>query len=291
MSEITYLHVLTAKTMLSNSNDWLNTPDIVQMIESHTLGPGVLTEVRGAHDQLASALGWRQRLSVKLLEMTKDITTQDGEHDRFLRMLYYVLTALIEGADSPGEAERYLSARHLLIPDGLAQTRYTYANEHGAVIEVQQRITPEVEQVLQQTVVAGRSLWEIYQRWITAGQRLGQLVKERSRLESSMLQSSEGPTHVREARQVWLRVVRMFISAVTIMDLPDDGWRQIFAPLRRDVVNALEALRERGESADPVPDEVPDEAPDDIPGEDAPEPEPEDLPEATPEPLPVELSA
>lgn len=287
MSEITYLHLLTAKTMLSNSSVWLNNPEIVQMVENHPMGPGVLGEVRGAHDELNRALSWRMRLGAELLAMTRRITAQDHEHDRMLRMLYYILTGLAEGADDPAEAERYLAARNLLIPDGLAQTRMSYAEEHGAAVAVQLRITPEIEQLLQQTVVAGRSLLEVYQRWLAAGQLLGELVKERSRVESSMLMSAEGPIHVREARRIWLRVVRMFITAVDVMDLPGDGWRRIFSPLQRDVATALEALRARmGEVPDELGDELPGDIDDELPGDIG-----DELPGDIGDELPSEISA
>ena len=91
----------------------------------------------------------------------------------------------------------------------------------------------------------------------------------------------EGRVHVREARRIWLRVVRMFITAVDVMDLPGDGWRRIFSPLQRDVAMALESLRTRtgedlpdepgedlpGEIGDALPDEIGAELPGELPGE------------------------
>lgn len=267
MSEITYLHVLTASTMLSNSDVWLHNPGIVQMIENHPLGPGALGEVRGAHDQLATAVNRKRRLGQQVLDMTRRITAQDRDHDRFLRVLYHVLTSLAEATDNPAEAERYLTARDMLMPDGLAQTRFTYADEHGAVLEVLQRITPDIEALLLQTAIAGRPLMAIYQRWVGAGQQLGQLVKERTRIQSSMMQGNEGaPLHVRMARKEWLRVVRMFIAVVDIMNLPAHGWQTIFAPLQRDIDNALVAIQARADdtgdevSQDAGGDEVPQDA-------------------------------
>ena len=286
MSEITHLHILTAKTMLSHSNVWLGNPDIVQMIESHPMGAGVLTEVRSAHDQLARAVSWKLRLGARILDMTQRIAQLDADHDRFLRMLFFILTALAEGADDPGEAAQYLTARDLLVPGGLAQTRYSYADQHGAVIEVQDRMTSEVELLLQQTEVAGRSLLDVYQRWVAAGQQLGELIKDRERTRASMTADAEVPTHLREARRAWLQVVRMFISAVRIMNLPDDGWQQIFAPVQRDIRNALEAMRERtGE-----PDGSPDDMPDDLLDDDLPDEMPDDFPVDLPEPV-IESSA
>lgn len=240
MSEITNLHLLPAKTMLSNSSVWLTDPEIVQLVEGHPMGPGVIIEVRGVHDRLAGAVGWRLRLGAELLDMTRRIGAHDDAHDRAVRMLYYILTALAEGADTPAEAARYLAARALLLPGGLAQTRQSYADEHGAVLAVQERMTAEVEALLEQTVVAGRSLLEVYQRWIAAGQMLGQLVKERSQLEASTRPGADNASLIREARWAWLRVVRMFIRAVGFMNLSEEGWRKIFAPLQRDIASALQ---------------------------------------------------
>lgn len=293
MNEITYLHLLPGETMLSNSHAWLENPDIVQAVESHPIGFGVFTEMRSVHGNLSEALDLKQQLATKLMEMTRSITLADGEHDSYLRAIYNLLTGLAEAAENPAEAARFLAVRDMLFPLGLGQTKQSYAQEHGAVVKCEERMTPDVQQLLQQTQVGSRTLWDLYQRWVAAGKQLGVLTKERSRIaESALLRSAGAPTHLREARYAWLRVVRMFIGAIGFLGLDAEVERALFAPLRRDVADTLAAMRARAEGSGEDLDELPgfdDGAEGDVPDIDGgvlpdidegplPEPAPEESP-------------
>ena len=278
MNEITYLHLLRPETMLSNSHAWLNNNDIVLAVESHVLGLGMFGEIRTAHEGLSEALDGKLQLAARLMALTQTIALVDGEHDSCLRALYNLFTGLAEAETDPGRAARWLAVRDLLFPQGLAQTQHSYAQEHGAVVKSEERMTPEVQELLEQTTIGSGTLWALYLRWVAAGKQLGELVKERSRVEESMLLRNGGaPVHVREARKTWLRVVRVFIGAAELLNLEPNVERAIFAPLRRDVADAVAAFRARGQDIDGEYD-------DDLPtGDDG--ALPDDMPAAGDEPI------
>lgn len=170
-------------------------------------------------------------------------------------------------SDDPAAASAYLNARNLLFPDALRVVRLSYSDEHGAAVEMEQRITPAIRQLLADTRVGDTTLAALYDQWVAAGKRLGELTKKRARARSSVKRSGTEPAPIdtAAARLAWVRTAQVFRTIVELLPLDADQRRALFDPLERDIERAQRA-RPRTPMTDPDPtgdaDDLIDEAED-----------------------------
>lgn len=235
------LQLLSAESMLSHSRQWLANTEVRTHLESHPLGESALAEIANAHEFLTETLVTWQSLTAMVSSLSTAIVAEDNEHDRFARALYGFLSALAESVDSPEQAEKYLEARALLFPWGLSITQRTYSEEHHAVMEVDRRLTPTVRILMDDTRIGDGNLTDIYDKWIIAGKRLGAQVRERARLEASMVQrgGAELIPRLNDARSSWARAVRVFLSVLDVLPLDPEVRDRVLAPLARDVDDSI----------------------------------------------------
>lgn len=235
------LQLLSAENMLSHSRQWLANKEVRSQMEGHPLGESALVELTSAHDFLTETLVTWQSLTAMVSSLSTAIIAEDNEHDRYARALHGFLSALAESVETPEEAEKYLEARALLFPWGLSITQRTYTEEHHGVMEVDRRLTPAVRVLLDDTAIGQGNLTDIYDKWIIAGKRLGAQVRERSRLEASMVQrgGAELIPRLNDARSSWARAVRVFLSVLDVLPLPKSIRDQVLSPLVRDVDDSI----------------------------------------------------
>ena len=250
------LHSLSAESMLSHSRRWLANKEVRDLLESHPLGKTAMGEIEGAHEFLTETLVTWQSLNAMVTSLSNAIIAEDNEHDRFARALYGFLSALAESVDSPDEAEKYLEARAMMFPWGLSITQRSYAEEHQAVLEVDRRLTPPIRVLMDETRIGNGTLTDIYDKWIIAGKRLGAQVRERARLEASMVQrgGAELIPRLHDARTSWARAVRVLLSVLDVLPLESTVRERILTPLTRDVDDSVrvQALtRHRTEESGP----------------------------------------
>lgn len=175
---------LSNHVMLAHSDALLHTPPLRSTLDRHPLSAAIAAQLLIAHDNLAAKKNVREQAGVALDEMSNDIAQLDHGHDRFARGLYWHLGALAECATSPEEAESYLDLQARLFPYGLNVVRFSYLAEAGAIVELEQRVTPEMRKRLGKIRVGERTLADVYQAWVDAGKALGRKVRERTRLQA-----------------------------------------------------------------------------------------------------------
>ena len=250
------LQLLSAESMLSHSRQWLANKEVRALLEAHPLGKTAMAEIESAHEFLTETLVTWQSLNAMVTSLSNAIIAEDNEHDRFARALYGFLSALAESVETPDEAEKYLEARAMMFPWGLSITQRSYTEEHHAVLEVDRRLTPPVRVLMDETRIGLGTLTDIYDKWIIAGKRLGAQVRERARLEASMVQrgGAELIPRLNDARGSWARAVRVLLSVIDVLPIEPEIRDRILEPLVRDVDDSIrvQALtRHRSDDSSP----------------------------------------
>ena len=267
------LKVLSSESMLSNSNEWLNNPELRRELEKHPLARAMLVELQSNHDGLSATVSARKLLVDALQRLTAELDLTDGLHDRSARGLGKLIAGLIEVSTDPQQIAQLIQARDTLFPEGMQFVQWSYSDEHGAVVEMESRLSPEVRSFLARTRVGETTLLAIYDQWVAAGMRLGELTKERARIRATMSRTGTVAASIDtvEARNAWVRATQVFLSILAMLPLEDDTRRALLAPLERDVALSLQSRARRGgagEAGDEILDESGDELLDELSDDD-----------------------
>jgi hypothetical protein len=251
---------LSTQTMLSHSDEWLNTPEIRAMLIGRPLTLALIVELQGSHDELAEKQSQRARIFAELGQITGEMTRLDRIHDRKARAMHALLQGLAEGTEDAGKAAQFLDLLARLFPRGLGVVQRSYIDEAGAVIEMQRQVTDEVLAFMESVRVDAQSLADIYRDWVAVGLALGRLARQRARLQRAITRNGTASATIdtRAARQRWIRTVATLVSMVAMLKLSDEEREKLLAPLERSIADAT---RRRG---NPGPD---DDAGDELDGD------------------------
>ena len=253
---------LSNQVMLAHSDALLHTPALRNNLDAHPLGAALAHQLQLAHDELAAKQNLREQTSVSLDEMSSEITQLDHDHDRFARGFYWHLGALAECAASPQEAESYLDLQARLFPDGLNVVRLAYLAEAGAIVELEQRVTPELRKRLGKIRVGERTLGDIYQAWVDAGKTLGRKVRERARLQESLSGSGTAVAEhdTRAARRGWVRIMSALMNTIDLIPMSKQDREAIIGPVEQSM-RAVDRNRGGNDDVDENDDDDLDAAP------------------------------
>lgn len=259
------LNTLSSEVMLSNSQEWLTNPHLRRALEAHPLGSAMLVEIQAIHDRLSGTVSERNLLDDTLQRLTAELDVTDLVHDRKARGLHGLINALIEVSDDPQEIAMLTKVREALFPHQLRVVRWSYSDEHGAVVEMQERISAEVRAYLAEARVGKTALLAFYEQWVAAGMRLGELTKKRARIQATVKRTGvvEPSIDIKAARREWIRVIRVFLEIVAMLPLGDKMRRALLAPLERDVAQSLQSRARRiaaGGEGDGIGSGEPDES-------------------------------
>ena len=255
------LNVLQPQAMLAHSQAWLTEPAIRDALLAHSLGKSILAEIQVVHDLLAGMLGQRHMLTITLEKLAERITRADERHDRYARGLYWMLRSLAEVAEIEEEAVLFRNALALLFPTDLAIVRRSYVEEHGAALETEKRITPEVRGLLERTMVHGRPLAALLDRWLAAGKELGQYTRERAQLRSTVQRTGEVTASIdtMSIRNEWIRTGQLFLDIIAKLPLDEGVRRLILAPLEQNIDEAIRRRARNTSNDATAEDDVVDE--------------------------------
>jgi hypothetical protein len=235
------LSILTISVMVLITKEWLANPVIVAELTRHHLGAAIWKEIGRVHKLISEFR--RQRMSVEALlaALTEKLTFLDELHDRKARSLHNLLLSLADATNNPAQARKLRDLDALLFPHQLRIVQMSYFDEAGAVIELEQRVTPEVMRTLESIRVGDQTLADVYREWVEAGHELGRLVQERARVEASLsVNGSTAPqTHVRQVRSAWIRGVRLLLDTLDMFELSDAARESILAPLEKSIHDAV----------------------------------------------------
>lgn len=235
------LNILTISVMVLITREWLANQLIVAALTRHHLGESIWKEIARIHKLVSEFRQQRMSIEALLASLTEKITFLDRIHDTKARALHNLLLGLIEATNDAALARRLLELHALLFPNQLRIITMSYFEEAGAIIELEQRVTPEVLLTLESIRVADQTLADIYREWVEAGHELGRLAQERARVEASL--SAEGSTapqtQVRQVRSTWIRGVRLLLDSLDILELPDAARESLLAPLEKSIQDAM----------------------------------------------------
>jgi hypothetical protein len=224
--------------MLSLTQGWLNDSQLREAISAQPIGAAAYDNLRKSGAELARAYGLRSQVDKELASLGELLQVHDGDFDRYVRALYYHLTALIEAAATPELAHQYRELRDFLFPLGLSIVQHSYMAESGATVQIEESISTEQRAKLHSIRVADHTLGELYQRWIDAGRALGERELERMQLQASLSRQTPAKSSTKSMRYRWIRAVRMTIDAMDTMSLHDEARHLFMFPLLKCLANA-----------------------------------------------------
>jgi hypothetical protein len=222
---------LPTPVMLTLTQGWLNDSQLREEISAHPLGAAAYDNLRGSGTELAQSYGLRSQVDKELARLGELLQGHDGDFDRFVRALYYHLTALIEAAPTPELASEYRELRNFLFPGGLSLVQRSYMAESGATVQIEESISPEQLARLHGIRVADHTLGSLYQGWIAAGRALGEYELERIKLQAAISRQTPIQASTKRMRHRWIRAVRMIIDAMDAMSLPAEARNKFLDPL------------------------------------------------------------
>jgi hypothetical protein len=236
-----YLHILTISVMIAITREWLANPMIATEITKHPLGAGIWKEIARIHKLVSEFRQHRMSAETALAKLTEIITALDLTHDTKARALYTLLLGLAEATNDQTLARKLRELNALLFPQQLRINQMSYLDEAGAVVELEQRVTPEVTLILESIRVGEQTLADVYREWIAAGHELGSKAQERACIEASLMAngSTAPQTQVRQVRTAWVRGVRLLLDTLDMLELSTTTRESLLAPLRKAIHSAM----------------------------------------------------
>lgn len=161
-------------------------------------------------------------------ELTDEGVALDRLHDRKARAAWSLLEGAILAADDDVTAQRFTEARDRLFPDGVAVVQGTWMAEVGNA----SRLKLELEDTALRETLAelrlndGETLLSVVKSWRRAGQRLGQVVQERSAIADVPATDS-----LREVRNTWMTLCTTLGQLRAVAELSPEDDRAVFGPL------------------------------------------------------------
>ncbi|MBN2529730.1 MAG: hypothetical protein JXR76_25290 [Deltaproteobacteria bacterium] len=221
-------------TMIAISTSWVNAKKNRRLLEAHPLTAGLVPILETVHTDLLNTTVVPSELAEKSKALSDEAARLDGLYDAGYRLLHSMLTATSlaypENQRMPLE-----NLVNTLLPEGAAGTRQSYLAESGAVELAFSRLTPEMEAILRNIAVANMTLYEVFNKWVDAGRRLGEVETERALLMDQKKDENRiTGRDVQKARYRWIRAVNALESMLALeSDISDADKARILQPLRR----------------------------------------------------------
>lgn len=217
------LRNLSTETMLALSSAWTDPERDRPALEASAETAALLPKLDAAREGLAATA--RPALVIEaereLAELQAEEVNVDRVHDRKLRGIFYLLTALAELADDPRDAEARRALRDALLPIGLAATQRSYLEEAGDIEALDQRLNDEQREELGRVPVDhGRTLADEIGAWTSSARKLGELEGKRAELAAKRsAKPSDRASSVAKGRNRWIRVVDTIIRSIALNDV------------------------------------------------------------------------
>lgn len=240
------LKYLTLDEMIDLSHAWVNPQnDAHRCIARQAKLSALLDDLARAHARLLEVPPPPE--SPQRDALAAEASAKDAEHDRLAGGIYGLLTAL--GQLDPQGAE-LLALRDTLMPEGLSKVVHgSYRAQAGNARRVRAQLNAELRAGLKRVHLRRGTLLDHVEAWLDAGEALGALEEQRSRLDAA---SVPGPGRaLNDARNVWIRTVNALESLAALAELDADSERLVFGALREAEARAVQrSLRRRGAKED-----------------------------------------
>ncbi|MEL6182941.1 MAG: hypothetical protein AAFS10_28555, partial [Myxococcota bacterium] len=201
------------------------------MLESIPTAAAMLPRLARVHSALEGVRSGNSEGGQRLLELVSEATETDRLHDRKVRGLYHLLTALSELTEEPMGAARYLDLRDALLPHGLETADLSYHDEADSALYAEQRLTPQQRDMLKRIPLpwGGIAMNEV-DAWRETGRRLVQIEHHWATLKRKAT-GDGGSSDLIHARHAWVKVVRTLRQVLELDESPKHIVDSILRPL------------------------------------------------------------
>ncbi|HRI66841.1 MAG TPA: hypothetical protein PK156_21490 [Polyangium sp.] len=207
------LKELSSARMISIGEAWLDPARDRAKFQQLAAGQSLLTLIQSAHEGLVATQRSQDPTSREVVAILEKQARLDKRHDRKIRALYYLLNGLAEASDDPNEAAAFVTARDELLPKGLSVTKEGYREEAQNVDLASRRVSASSQGLLKKIALRRSTLWNLVEDWFAAGRELGELERQKDRLEATPGGSAG---EALRAKNTWIRVVTHIESTLEL---------------------------------------------------------------------------
>lgn len=245
------LRDLSTAKMVRISGAWLDADHEQPVLLGLRRVEPLLGDLQRVHTGLLQSQRKTDQGSAELKRLGAKAAELDAVHDRRARGIYDGLGALANLVDDPERAKAARTAQAELFPDGLTITTRSYSDEAGEAELVGGRMSPATKALLKAESLGGVSFATHVTRWRSAARELGAVEQERTVLQAELKAEPRGTTAAR-ARNAWIKIMTVILSALELEDLSDETRRKLLRPLLVE----QEKSASRGRAVDEVDDEA-----------------------------------
>lgn len=225
------IRIFTTQLMVLFSGRWLDPEGERPILERYPLTSALLPRLAQTHAKLIAfqrATFETQGAIAKLQERQAEL---DALHDRKMRGVFNMLTALAELSDKPNLAAHYLDLRDKLLPEGLRAVTRSYLEEAGEAVLLQGRLDAPSIQALTAIPTPDGHLYQYVEAWMLAATEIGKLERERLELTKKAPPDDTTPADVVRARNEWIRIVHAIRANLLLDDAKPEDIEAVFRHL------------------------------------------------------------
>jgi hypothetical protein len=211
---------ISTERMVQISARWIDPKGLRPVLLAISGVTHLVAKIEECHESLISTQTTSSAILARVGAIREEQATIAIVHDRKLRGVIALLTALADISDDPSRATAYLDLRDRLSPDGLRATTKSYADKAGAAKMIPGRLDASSTKLLARIPTSEGKLVDIVDAWSQAGHRLGVLEEEELAL-NRQLTSNEGgnrPGDVVKVRNRWIRLARALETNLEVSD-------------------------------------------------------------------------
>lgn len=202
-------------------------PDHQAMVAVPALAP-LVPEIAGSHHGLYSTY-FHGPGEVRLKEIQVLQKALDVEYDDLARGLFAYCWAMIYFARTDAERQVFHRLLAVLLPDGLAVVKKSYREEAGQVDLVQKHLGEEERATLATLLLRdGRTLLDVVNQWLSLGQQLGALDRERA---GDVADGMPSAADALAARNRWIRTIQAVRDVAALVAAGNPAISEIMARL------------------------------------------------------------
>ena len=235
-----------APTMLAISGPWVDAMKDRPLLEGCPVTAGIVSVIADSHNEVMRMMVASDNIDEELKSLTGQTQALDGVHDDKFRSLHGLFTAMAAVSEEPRRSQLE-AARDLLMPDGLMGVQRSFLAESANVEVAVQRLTPEIETLLQDVAIGEKTMHDLFNEWVESGRELGAMERKRAQFAEESSANRVTAKDLQQARYRWIRTVNALTSLLELdYNFPEEMHTRILQPLR-----AAESKQSRAKASTP----------------------------------------
>ena len=273
------LVALSIAIMIAITDGWVDPKKDRPLLETYPLLAGILPIMSALYHELLRVAVISSDFEERVRVLSEKAAAVNDEFDDACRTFHSVLTslALVSGAERRALVEK---VRDTLMPDGLAIIKLSYLEKSGIAETVLSQMKPEWQEMFEGINLDGQSLFQLFSKWTSAGQALGDISRQRSQLVDPNRNGEVTAGDAQKVRYKWVRTVHVLVRMLELeSDIPEDVRYRLLQPLRDAEAQYASKRNRNSNEDDSDEDNEPastDEKPEDVPEEKKPDDAPAD---------------